>query len=191
LRLQNLLFVLVTAGLLVSCGAYRQNILFEASANEILEQTVATESNYRIQANDILLLDVYTNRGEKIVDPNHESFKEGAATMANAPALHYLVDINGVVRLPLIGPVKDEGLTLQQAEEVLGQAYEKYYEDAYVVLQFTNKRVVVLGAPGGKVILAHENIKLTEILALAEGITPDARANNVRVIRATRYLLLT
>jgi polysaccharide export outer membrane protein len=122
LRLQNLLFVFVTAGLLVSCGAYRQNILFEASANEIQEQTVATESNYRIQANDILLLDVYTNHGEKIVDPNQESFKEGAATMANAPGLHYLVDINGVVRLPLIGPVKVEGLTLQQAEEVLAQA---------------------------------------------------------------------
>jgi polysaccharide export outer membrane protein len=190
LRLQNLLYLLVTAGLLASCATYRQSILFETSPNEIHEQAVAAESNYRIQTNDLLLLDVYTNQGETIVDPNRESFKEGAATIANSPGLQYLVDINGMVRLPLIGRVKVEGLTLQEAEEVLAQAYEKYYEDAYVVLQFTNKRVVVLGAPGGRVIpLTHENMKLTEVLALAEGITPDARANNIRVIRGDQIFV--
>ena len=190
MRLRNLLSFLVTAALLASCGIYRQNILFEVSPEHIQEQTVAAESNYRIQTNDLLVLDVYTNQGEKIVDPNRESFKEGVTTMANTPGLQYLVDINGVVKLPLIGPAAVEGLTLQEAEEVLAQAYEKYYEDAYVVLQFTNKRVVVLGAPGGRVIpLNHENMKLTEVLALAEGITPDARANNIRVIRGDRIFI--
>lgn len=190
LRLQNFLFFLLTTGLLAACGTYRQNILFEVSPDEIQEQTVAAESNYRIQTSDFLILDVYTNQGEKIVDPNRESFKEGATTMANAPGLQYLVDVDGVVKFPLIGAVKVEGLTLQEAEAVLAQAYEKYYEDAYVVLQFTNKRVVVLGAPGGRVIpLTHENMRLAEILALSEGVTPDARANNIRVIRGDKIFV--
>ena len=190
MRLQNVLFLLLTAGFLASCGTYRQNILFEVSPEEIAEHTVTEKSNYKIQIDDLLILDVYNHQGEKIVDPNRESFKEAAAPAVNAAGFYYLVDVNGTAELPLIGQVKVEGLTLQQAEEVLAQAYEKYYEDAYVVLRFANKRVVVMGAPGGKVIpLSHENMKLTEVLALAGGITTDARANNIRVLRGDQIFV--
>ena len=124
------------------------------------------------------------------MDPNRESFKEGAAAIGNAQVLQYLVDINGVVKFPLIEPVRIEDLTIKQAEDVLAEAYERYYEAPYVVLRFTNKRVTVLGAPGGQVIpLNNENVRLAEVLALAAGITPDARANNIRVIRGDRVLV--
>ncbi len=56
----------------------------------------------------------------------------------------------------MIGEIKLEGLTIRQAEEVLQQAYSKFYEDAYVVLKYTNKRVIILGAPGGQVIPLDE-----------------------------------
>ena len=64
----------------------------------------------------------------------------------------YEIDVNGVAKFPMIGEVKLEGLTIRQAEEILQQAYSKFYTDAYVVLRYTNKRVIVLGAPGGQVI---------------------------------------
>jgi polysaccharide biosynthesis/export protein len=100
------------------------------------------------------------------------------------------VDVNGLVKFPLIDPVKVDGLTIVEAEQILGQAYEKYYEGAYVVLAFTNKRVIVLGAPGGQVIpLNNENMRLAEVLALAQGITPEARANNIRIIRGNELYL--
>ena len=182
--------LLLMAGLLSSCGIYKQNILFQVEPEDIRRQTAEVRSNYRIQVNDLLVLDVYTNQGERIVDPNRESFKEGATTMANAPALQYLVDVNGVAKLPLVGEVRLEGLALKEAEAILAQAYDKYYEDAYVVLQFANKRVIVLGAPGGRVIpLNNENMRLTEVLALAEGITDDARSNNIRVIRGDHVFI--
>lgn len=135
-------------------------------------------------------MEVYTNQGERIVDPNRESFKEGNPALGNPTAPRYLVDVNGVVKFPLIDAVNLQGLTIKQAEELLADAYEKYYEEAYVVLQFSNKRVIVLGAPGGQVIpLDHENMRLTEVLALAQGITSDARASNIRVIRDDQVFL--
>ncbi|MEX2234855.1 MAG: polysaccharide export protein EpsE, partial [Cyclobacteriaceae bacterium] len=83
-----------------------------------------------------------------------------------------------------------QGLTIQQAEEMLEKAYEKFYKDAYVLLQFNNKRVIVLGAPGGQVIpLNQENMRLTEVLALAKGLPADARANNIRVIRQDKVFI--
>jgi polysaccharide export outer membrane protein len=48
----------------------------------------------------------------------------------------------------------------------------------------------VLGAPGGQVIpLANENMRLTEVLALAKGVPTDGRANNIRVIRGDQVLV--
>ena len=121
---------------------------------------------------------------KKIIDPNRESFKDGNGPNTGESPVHYVVDITGTADFPLIEPIKVEGYTLQQAEEMLEKAYERFYEGAYVVLKFQNKRVIVLGAPGGQVIpLTYENMRLTEILALAKGIGTDGRGHNIRVIR--------
>lgn len=149
-----------------------------------------TETNYTIQPNDLLSLEVYTNKGEKIVDPNRESFKDGNVATPGALPFQYLVGVNGVVKFPLIDEVKVSGLTLRESEEVLQEAYKTFYEDPYVILKFNNKRVIVLGAPGGQVVpLANENMRLTEVLALAKGIPTDARASNIRVIRNGQVLV--
>jgi len=54
-----------------------------------------------------------------------------------------------------------------------------------------NKRVVVLGAPGGQVIpLLNENMHLVEVLALAKGINNDGKAQNIRVLRQEKVFLV-
>jgi polysaccharide export outer membrane protein len=179
-----LLWVITSA-----CGSYRQNIMFHVDDASLEQQVQAAERNTTIKANDLLTMQVYTNQGEKIVDPNRELIREGSEGNSPEP-LQYLVDVNGIVRFPLIEPVNLAGLTLKQAEEVLAQSYGKYYEGAYVVLNFTNKRVIVLGAPGGKVIpLTNENVRLAEVLALAEGISVDGKSNNIRVIRDDKVMV--
>ena len=189
MRLRYISLVLLTGALLASCGSYRQNILFQADSANLQQQRDDAESNYTIQPNDLLTLEVYTNRGEKIVDPNRESFKDGNAPTEAAPA-QYLVAVDGLVKFPLIDAIKLQGLTLGQAEEVLAQAYNKFYEEAYVMLQYTNKRVIVLGAPGGQVIpLNNENMRLAEVLALAKGVTADGRGNNIRVLRDDQLMV--
>ena len=80
--------------------------------------------------------------------------------------------------------MKISGLTIKQAEQILQKAYGNFYEEPFVVVRFHNKRVIVLGAPGGQVIpLTNENMRLSEVLALAKGVPTEARVNNIRVIR--------
>jgi polysaccharide export outer membrane protein len=167
--------------------------MFSVTDKSVVSQQVElAETNYSIRKNDILQLDVYTNRGEKIIDPNLESFKQPAASgQAEATPITYLVDITGTVRFPMIAELKLEGLTIQQAEEILQKEYAKFYEEPLVALKIRNKRVVVLGAPGGQVIpLANENTHLTEILALAKGINTDSKAHNIRVLRKDKIFLV-
>jgi polysaccharide export outer membrane protein len=141
------------------------------------------ESNYIVQKNDRLKLEVYTNRGEKILDPSLNSLQSNTGAQTNEVNL-YLVDQAGNVKFPLLDELKIEGLTLRQAEQSLQQQYSKYYQEPFVILNYANKRVVVLGASGGQVIpLVNENVRLTEVLALAHGVSIDGKAHNIRILR--------
>jgi polysaccharide export outer membrane protein len=163
--------------------------MFRPSANTSFSPLVtAAEANYVIQKNDQLTLEVFTNQGEKIIDPNLESFNEnGTRPPGDSAGEIYFVDLNGLVKLPMIGEIKLEGLTIRQAEAILQKEYTRFYLEPFVVLKFTNKRVVVLGTTGGTVIpLTSENTRLTEVLALSKAISNEAKANNIRVMRAEK-----
>lgn len=149
------------------------------------QQAEAAEKNYIIQKNDYLQLDVYTNKGERIIDPDLELTQGiGNQNMNSTPIETYLVDIKGVVKFPMIGEIRLEGLGIRQAEEILQKSYSAFYQDAYVILRYINKRVIVLGATEGQVIpLANENMHLVEVLALAKGLNNYAKAQNIRVLR--------
>jgi polysaccharide biosynthesis/export protein len=154
------------------------------SANE-------AEKNYTIQKNDLLELEVYTNKGEALVDPSMDaSAPQTGRTDIETNPRTYLVDQNGVVKFPGIAPIKLEGLTIRQAEEILEKEYNVPFVDSFVMLKFANKRVIVLGSPGGQVIpLTNESTKLTEILALAKGVSNDGKAHNIRVIRGEEMMI--
>jgi polysaccharide export outer membrane protein len=160
--------------------------MFKAGDKSALQKEIkSVEHNYTIQANDFLKLDVFTNEGERIIDPNKENVNSTAtAGGIERPVVEYLVNHEGVAKFPMIGDLKVEGLTLRQAEEILQKEYSKFYQGAYVILQYMNKRVIVLGSPGGQVIpLTNQNIKLVEVLAMAKGIDNTGKARNIRVLR--------
>lgn len=167
--------------------------MFKIPEGYQLEQEVQkAEKNYLIQKNDQLSVDVYTNDGERIIDPDLKLTENiPSQSLDTKPEVVYLVNLNGIVKLPMVGDVKLEGLTIREAESLLQDAYSTYYSKPFVVLNYLNKRVVVLGAPGGQIIpLTNENVELVEILALAKGINTDAKAHNIRVVRKEKVFLV-
>lgn len=150
----------------------------------VIKQTI--ESNYKLKHNDYLLLDVFTNGGERLIDPNFEMGGGNVAMGQGAikDKFRYLVRIDGKVNFPLIGDFQAEGKTIFEAEQELAKLYNKVYKQSYVKLRIDNRRVFVLGATGGKVIpLENENTNLLEILALSGGLQYGSKAHNIRVIR--------
>lgn len=166
--------------------------MFKVSDTTVVQQHVqAAEKNYVIQPNDLLQLEVYTNGGERIIDPDLQLTREMTTQNLSRPIPTYLVDLNGVAKFPMIGELKIDGLKIREAEEVLQKEYEKYYRGSFVILKYVNKRVTVLGAPGGQVIpLTNENMRLVEILALAKGVNNDGKAQNIRVLRQDKVFVV-
>ena len=143
------------------------------------------ERNYVIQIDDMLSLEVFTNDGERIVDPNNE-LQQNMQGMQNRPTFDYLVKTDGTVKFPIVGQVKVDSMTLDQAELMLQKRYDEFYKQSFVKLTFNNKRVVVLGATstGGQIIpLVNENVSLVEVLAMAGGLEMGSKSQNIKVIR--------
>ena len=190
-------FLVCISLLIVSCASYKQNIMFKPGENfksdPIQKEALGVERNYIIQRNDYLQLDVYSNQGERIIDPNSEIITNpnGQQPGTTKKEVTYLVDPLGIVKLPMIGDLKLEGLTLHEAEEILQGQYAKFYKEPFVRLSYANKRVIVLGALGGQVIpLVNQNVHLVEIIALAKGLTSDSKAHNLRVLRGEQVYLV-
>src|SRR5213595_1315525 len=107
-----------------ACATYKQNIMLKTPEDfksaPISTDILQAERNYVIQKNDRLQLEVYSNKGERIIDPNPEISNPGTTTTSpnqGRPPVTYLVDLNGVVKFPVVGEMKLDGLTLRQAEE--------------------------------------------------------------------------
>jgi polysaccharide export outer membrane protein len=156
-----------------SCRSYNQNIMFKSvgsvNVDKLKQSLNNVERNYIIQPNDYLDVHVYTNKGERIFDPNGElpfgapggtGGTGGGSSRASSSgrtggqgtqtgATTFLVQFDGTIKLPMVDYVKLSGLTLLQADSLLQTLYAKYYVDPFVSTRVTNNRVFVLGAIGG------------------------------------------
>lgn len=170
------------------CAGYKQHIMFQGAEGEyprdLAYASMLAERNYRIQLNDRLDIRVYTNEGERIIDPDYELQKDLNNNSLHREEGDYFVQKNGKVKIPMVGEVALLDLTLDEAEKKLEHEFSRFYKNPYVLLKFLNKRVIVLGAMGGHVIpLENEGMNLLEILALAGGIEKNTKVQNIKLIR--------
>lgn len=136
--------------------------------------------DYKIAPNDAIQCRVYTNDGFKLID------LANSANLIYNNNLDFLIESDGKVKLPLIGPQQLAGLNIRDAEKFLEEKYSEYYVKPYVNLKVTNKRVIIFPGNSGSarvVPLANNNTTVLEALAYAGGITDDGKAYKVKLIR--------
>ncbi|MBK9283889.1 MAG: polysaccharide biosynthesis/export family protein [Sphingobacteriaceae bacterium] len=135
--------------------------------------------DYKIAANDAILYRVFTNDGFKLID---------LASTSNAfrSDIDVTVESDGMIKMPLIGRLPVEGLTINEAEKLMEEKYSEYYVKPFVTLRVINKRVIVFPGNSGaaKVItLSNNSTTLLEVIAQAGGIPEDGKAYKAKLIR--------
>jgi polysaccharide export outer membrane protein len=98
----------------------------------------------------------------------------------------YRVELDGTVELPEVGAVMLAGLTLDEAERKIEEAYEAEYVDPYAMLQVVNNRVLVFPGEAGQatvITLQNQNTTVIEVLAQAGGIRQRGRSKEIKLIR--------
>ena len=189
--MRKLLFLNIIVLLLIVSGCQKSinpSVMFQAPSDyPYNEQQTLTNIEYKIVPNDIIGVSVYTNDGFKLIDltTNATSVTSTASSVAG-PSTRYTVDVEGYVKLPIIGRVKIRDMTIRDAEKMLEQQYATYYNKPYVIVTVLNRRVLVFTGTGGigrVVPLENENTSLVEAIALAGGISETGRSYKIKLIR--------
>lgn len=143
--------------------------------------------SYILQRGDRVNFRLFSNQGFKIIDLTTLGENGGNNNgLNNRNQLDYLIEQDSTINLPIIGRTKIAGMSLKEAELYLEDKFSNYYNDPYIIIQATNRRIIVFPGSGGgaKVVqIDNEYTSLIEALAQAGGISDRGKAYNVKVIR--------
>ena len=152
--------------------------------NDIFEtaelRRVATAPSYRLYRGDTVAI--------KAVGFDSGDADAGDAKLSGSGIGGFTVGIDGYVQLPFVGNVKMEGLTLDEAKEVLMESLTQYLRIPDLSLLITSygpRKVYVMGevAHPGLVNLSIDNMNAYAALASAGGWTSHGRSTRTQIIR--------
>jgi polysaccharide export outer membrane protein len=152
----------------------RRNLVYFSEGNTSRGTSGSIPMEVKIQPDDILRVSVNTLSPESNVLFNPPVNETG-----------YKVDRTGNITFPVIGPVKVEGLTLEQTQLKIAREVEKYAKSPNVLVQFLNFKVTVIGEVNkpNSFSITNDRINLLEALGLAGDMTVFGKRENVLVIR--------
>ena len=157
------------------------------------------ELEYKIDVNDQLTFQLYTNNGFQLIDMFSQSqsgasgiqsqmLMQGATGLAGGSL--YLVRIDSLIEFPIIGDINLVGKTIKEAEVYLEKIFSKFYVDPFIVLGVSTKRIFLFsGSSGGEanvLPLTYNNMTLFEVLATAGGISQSNSSKRIKIIRKTK-----
>lgn len=183
MRSQILLIVVIASGILLfsSCKILQPNNMFRVPSDFKYSEFQSQEKEYTIKPFDKLGVTVTSNNGANLINVTGE----GRSNQMASP-IEYLVEFDGFVKLPSLGRIKIDGYSIREAEKELEKLYSNYYQDPFVYVKVTNRRIFVFGEGGsmGNIItLASENYTLIEALASIGGLSLDSKSYRIKLIR--------
>jgi len=179
----SLLLIWITVA--SSCRIFYPNVMFQLPKDyPITPLTQMPAEEYRIQPGDKLDMRVLSNDAYNQVSSLVPVFENTNSVQQNN-RMTYLVRQDSLVELPIIGLQNLVGLSIPEAQDKLKKAYAEYYKEPFVLLEVSNRRVVVYnGSDEASVIaLDNENMSLIEVLGKAGGIQTNGKAYKIKLIR--------
>jgi polysaccharide biosynthesis/export protein len=166
---------------LASCSGPQQLFVnnFPAADNQQILQQYFRPKEPVIQPGDKITLSIW----------GHEELSIGSVNSVfasnEATGKWVVVDNDGEVNLPQIGRVTVAGFDVKEINYVLEEKYSSLIKDPIINVKVLNHYVTVLGEVNnpGKYKLDNEQVSLIQILGEANGLSPYARGEQVKVIR--------
>jgi polysaccharide export outer membrane protein len=137
---------------------------------------------YKIGINDNIDIQVNPNKGAILLEGN-----SGVVNLTSiGKAITATVEYDGTIKLPVLGRIQVKDLTQREAELMMEERYKEIFIDPFVKITITNKRVILFPGSSGSarvVTLMNQNTTLTEVIAMSGGVSGEAKANRVKLIR--------
>lgn len=181
--MRKIALALLVVSLFSSCRLLRPSLMLKTPKGYVYDQITDSMSaeEYKIAPTDLISIRLLSNEGFKLVD-----ISTTITNQTTISGFDGVVDADGTLKLPLIGRVKLQGMTLREAEQFLETRFAEFYVGPFITLKVINKRVAIFPGTGGTgrvILISNNNTTLFEALALAGGVTEDGRAYRIKLIR--------
>jgi polysaccharide export outer membrane protein len=165
-----ILFIAIYTSIITGCAPRRDLVYFSNLAKQTSEVKLQGQE-VKIQQNDLLSVSINSLNQESNVLFAVNTKNAGAEN--NYKVEGYRVSKDGMINLPVVGNVRLEGLTIEQAQATISKELDKYVKKPVVDVQLVNFKVTVIG----------DNINLLEALGMAGDMTVYGKRENILVIR--------
>lgn len=199
---KNLLFFIITALLVCSCGSIKDyNYFQDTAAGDIMRIKNATQS-IQVKPYDKISI-LITCKDPRFASMFNLMISSTRADQANpsgsingAYISYYTVDGNGDVEMPILGKIHVGGLTRSEiADKVKHEitTSEQGVKDATVTVEFVNLHIGVLGEVKvqGFISIDRDQVTLIDAITRAGDLTQYGNRKNIKVFRKTDDGLMT
>jgi polysaccharide export outer membrane protein len=191
-------FLLVVLGLSQQSCRNRA-LLFKAPENYKFSKLSEADKSkeYRVGINDILQITMLPNNGNIMYEMIGDMSGVGSSGGGGGGRMMMrgmqggqssVVEYDGTIKLPTLGRIYVNNLTIRELELLLEETFKKYFNEPFVTVTATNRRVLVFpGRAGGAQVLQliNPNTSLIEAIATVGGVPGTGKSDKIILIRDT------
>lgn len=181
----SILLIVTSVLLLLSSCATSKDIQYFQSPDDAVLKNATAAFGATIQSGDLLFINVSAIVAEAALPFNLYESPILSTGGAISKPISYLVDDDGYINFPVLGPLKISGYTTKQLTQKLETDLIEYIDNPTINIRFANFRVSVLGevARPGSFQVTNERISIIEAIAVAGDLTIYGQRTNVLLIR--------
>ena len=177
-------FVLVS--FFSSCKVLTPTEMLQTPENYPKSNFEPSRIEYILQPYDRIAIRVTTSNGESFFGNMGDGNNGAANYQRNQSGFEFLIEYDGTVKLPIVGRTEIIGKTVREAETFLEDLFSKYFNNPYILLTVTNKKVLIYqnSATQATVLnFSEEKFTLVEAIARIGGLSSTSKAYKIKLIR--------
>lgn len=166
-----------------SCKLLRPSEMFITDDQYPISSFEPSKQEYEIQPFDVIALRVVSNVGESFFGTGS---MDQRSVSRNQSGFEFTVEYDGLVKVPILGRINISGKTIREAEKMLEEQYGDYFVNPFVLVQVTNRKVMVFknsGTIATTLMMPSDRFTLIEAIAQTGGLTDISKSYRIKLLR--------
>lgn len=181
----KLAIILMLPALITGCASRKNILMLQGLSEQSATYNNAGKSSYKLHKGDNLYIKVYS-----VDEKTAKFFQSDLPNLMNSTYLFlnsYTIDESGYIHVSFIDKLLLEGLTIEDAKNLIQKALNEYFKECTVVVKLVNFQVSVIGEVNspGSFTIDKEQINLFQALGLAGGAKEFSNLRRVVLVRQT------
>jgi len=181
----KLAIVLMLPALISGCASRKNILMLQGLSEQSATYNNAGKSSYKLHKGDNLYIKVYS-----VDEKTAKFFQSDLPNLMNPTYLFlnsYTIDESGYIHVSFIDKLLVEGLSIEEAKNLIQKALNEYFKECTVMVKLVNFQVSVIGEVNnpGSFTIDKEQLNLFQALGLAGGAKEFSNLRKVILVRQT------